>query len=198
MHPNRLSPPYQLFILTLSLFAIGLLALQTTQQMTPETSTILAYADYALCALFFLDFLICLYHAENRLHYFRTWGWLDLLSSIPMLEVARLGRAARALRIIRVLRGIRATRVLSQLILQRRSESTMLAATLVALLLIVVSSIATQNVENDPASNIRTAGDAEDAEWWACTTITTVGYGNKFPLTCEGSSYPADCAVCLP
>ena len=59
----------------------------------------------------------------------------------------------------------------------------MLAATLVALLLIVVSSIAILNVENDPASNIRTA---EDAVWWACTTITTVGYGDKFPVTSEG------------
>lgn len=77
------------------------------------------------------------------------------------MDVVALGRAARALRIIRVLRGIRATRVLSQLILQRRSESTMLAATLVALLLIVVSAIAMPNVENDRGSNIRTAGDAE-------------------------------------
>lgn len=78
MHPNRLSPPYQLFILTLSLCAIGLLAPQTT----PETSTILAYADYALCALFFFDFLICLYNADNRLRYLRTWGWLDLSRSL--------------------------------------------------------------------------------------------------------------------
>ena len=89
-----------------------------------------------------------------------------------MLEVARLGRAGRALRIIiRLLRGIRATRVLSQLIVQRRSESTMLSAALVALLLIVVCGVAILSVENDHVSNIRTA---EDAVWWACTTNTTV------------------------
>ena len=116
----------------------------------------------------------------------RTWGWLDLLSSIPMLEVARLGRAAQALRIIRVLRGIRATRVLSQLILQRRSESTMLAATLAALLLIVVSSIAILNVENEPGSDNRTAGDAGDAESWGSTTIISSGCGDKCHLTSEG------------
>ena len=70
--------------------------------------------------------------------------------------------------------------------LQRRSESTMLAATLVALILTVVSSIAILNAENDRSSNIRTAGDAEDAEWWTRTTITAVGYGDKFPVTSEG------------
>lgn len=64
-----------------------------------------------------------------------------------MLEVARLGRAAR---------------VLSQLILQRRSESTMLAATLVALLLIVVPSIAILNVENVPARIIEPQGTHRD------------------------------------
>ncbi|HTU99381.1 MAG TPA: potassium channel family protein, partial [Luteitalea sp.] len=35
----------------------------------------------------------------------------------------------------------------------------------------------------DPASNIKTA---EDAIWWAATTITTVGYGDRFPVTTEG------------
>lgn len=58
-------------MLTLSLFAIGPLALQTTQQMTPETSSMFAYADYA-----------CLDNSDNRLRYLRTWGWLDLSRSL--------------------------------------------------------------------------------------------------------------------
>jgi voltage-gated potassium channel len=36
---------------------------------------------------------------------------------------------------------------------------------------------------NAPDANITTAGDAL---WWASTTVTTVGYGDRFPLTTEG------------
>ncbi len=69
-------------------------------------------------------------------------------------------RAARGIRIIRVLRGVRATRVLSQLILQRRSEITMLAARLAALSLNGLSGIAIARRER-ASSNIRKAGDAD-------------------------------------
>ncbi len=44
-------------------------------------------------------------------------------------------------------------------------------------------AIAILQVEDDPNSNIKTA---EDAIWWAYVTITTVGYGDKFPVTTEG------------
>jgi len=45
------------------------------------------------------------------------------------------------------------------------------------------SSIAILQVETDPRSNIKTA---EDALWWSYTTITTVGYGDLYPVTAEG------------
>lgn len=59
----------------------------------------------------------------------------------------------------------------------------MTAAAIIAVLMIIFSSIAVLQVENDPNSNIKTA---EDAIWWAYVTITTVGYGDKFPVTTEG------------
>ena len=49
--------------------------------------------------------------------------------------------------------------------------------------MVIFSSIAILQVETDPNSNIKTA---EDAIWWAYVTITTVGYGDKFPVTTEG------------
>jgi voltage-gated potassium channel len=133
--------------------------------------------------MFLADFGLSFYSAENRWRYFFTWGWLDLLSSIPTLDAARWGRAARIARIVRVLRGIRATMILTSLVLEKRRQSGVLAAALLALLLLTIASISILHVETDPRSNIKTA---EDAIWWSLTTITTVGYGDHFPVTSEG------------
>jgi voltage-gated potassium channel len=177
------SPSYQFFMLVLCLYALGALAAQTAFRLEPGTRGILDYADYGVCVLFLVDFGFSLFRAPNRWRYFSTWGWLDLLSSVPTIDVVRWGRAARVLRVLRVLRGLRATKLLATLVIRRRAESSFLAAALVAMLLIVFCSIAVLHFETEPESNIKTA---DDAIWWAFTTITTVGYGDRYPVTGEG------------
>jgi hypothetical protein len=86
-------------------------------------------------------------------------------------------------RIFPVLRGLRAARVLTSLVLPHRAENTFLAASLLAMLLVIFCSSAILHFETAPESNIKTA---EDAIWWSFTTITTVGYGDRFPVTSEG------------
>lgn len=177
------SPGYQLFMLVLCLFALGQLGVQAVFRLEPNTRAILEYADLMVCIIFFIDFLVTLARSPDRFRYFRTWGWIDLLSSIPTIDLARWGRFARVLQIFRVLRALRAARTLSVLILKHRAENTFLAVSLVALLILVSCSIAVLYFETDPASNIKTA---EDAAWWAVTTMTTVGYGDRVPVTTEG------------
>jgi voltage-gated potassium channel len=180
---GRGSPSYELFMLVLCLYALGVLGVQSVAIIPGETREILDYADYAVCTIFFIDFAISFAGATDRRRYFMTWGWLDLLSSIPMIDVTRWGRVARLLRVIRILRGLRATKVLASFVIRRRVQSAFLTASLVALLLIIFCSIAILNFETAVRSNIKTA---EDAIWWSVTTITTVGYGDHYPVTSEG------------
>lgn len=183
MNQERASIPYLVFILVLSILAVVALVVSSLGKLSDDTRKILEYADTAVCALFFVDFLVLLFRSKNRWRYFVTWGWLDLISSIPSIDLFRLGRAGRILKILRVLRGIRAAKVLTSFILYRRAQSTFLAALLISLLLIVLSASAVLQFETSPEANIRTP---EDALWWAVVTITTVGYGDRFPLSGEG------------
>jgi voltage-gated potassium channel len=177
------SGPYLLFTLALSLFALGILAVDALFQLDPRTHEIIAWLDNGVCLLFFLDFLVTFWRAEKKAEYFFRWGWIDLLSSIPMVDELRWGRLARVLRIFRLLRGLRSAKLLSELVVLRRHESALLSAALISILLVVFSAIAILQLESAPASNIRSA---EDALWWSITTITTVGYGDLYPVTSEG------------
>lgn len=174
--------PYQLVMLTLCLFALGAWAVDGVARLTLETQRILEAADLVVCAVFLGDFLVQLATAENRWRYFVRWGWIDLLSSIPMVDALRFGRAARVLRILRLPRGVRATRVLVGFLLGRRGEGGAVSAALLTLLLLVSGSLAILQFERVEGANIRTTGDAV---WWAVTAITTVGYGDRFPVTCD-------------
>ena len=170
-------------MLILCLYTLGVLAAETAVHLAPGTREILDVADYAVCLIFFVDFVVDLVRAKNRLHYFCTWGWLDLLSSVPAVHLARWARTARVIRILRILRGLRATKLIATLLIRKRARSAFLAASMVAVLLVVFCSIAILSVETAPDSNIKTA---DDAIWWAFATITTVGYGDRFPVTSEG------------
>lgn len=181
--PPRVAPVYQLFMLALCVLALAGIVVQNVFRLDPEIELVLDYADFIICVAFAVDFLVSLWTAERRMKYLLTWGWLDLLSSIPTLDITRWGRLARIARISRVLRGLRATRLLTRAILRKRSQSTFAAATLLALILVIGSSTVILHFETAPESNIRTA---DDALWWAFATITTVGYGDKYPVTTEG------------
>lgn len=175
--------PYQLFMLAICLASVGLLAFEAALPLGGPTRTVIGYGDTVLCGLFFLDFLYCLKTAPNKRRYLMSWGWIDLISSIPTVGVLRVGRLARVARLLRLIRMARVGLTLGNVILSRRAESAIMASALVCLLTVILSSVAILEVERGAGGNIASAGDAL---WWTVTTITTVGYGDTYPVTQAG------------
>jgi voltage-gated potassium channel len=176
--------PYQFFVLAISVVAILLLGISAIAAPGDEMTRLLDWADTLICSLFLVDFAVCLYAAESKWKYFFTWGWLDLLASLPVIHIARLGRLARLVRILRVLRVIKATKLISEVLLRHKRQNALLVTALALIVVLFAGSAAVLHFESvAPNGNISTA---HDALWWSITTITTVGYGDFFPVTTEG------------
>lgn len=171
-----------LIVIVLSFYVLGALIVDTITVVPPETSQLLRYIDNSICAFFFFEFLYRLYSAKNKWKYLQ-WGWVDLVSSIPMVDFLRAGRLLRLIRLLRIVRAFRSTHKFVHHIFINKAKGALTSVSVIAILLVIFSAIGILQVETDPASNIKTA---EDAIWWAYTTITTVGYGDRFPVTTEG------------
>ncbi|ERH23265.1 Ion channel [Actinomyces johnsonii F0542] len=126
----------------------------------------------AVWALFGVDYLVRLALAPSRGQWF--------LHHLPDLAVIALP----------ILRPLRLLRLVTLVGIMQRSAGTALRGRITlytagsAALLIFTSALATLDAERDePGSSIRTFGQAL---WWALTTITTIGYGDTFPVSTEG------------
>lgn len=171
-----------LLVVILSLYVLIAIVFDTFFDLSEETTILLNYIDNIICVFFLIEFTYRFFRAENKLK-FMKWGWIDLLASIPMIGILRAGRILRLIRLLRVIRAFKSTQNFVNHVFSNKIEGTFTSISVLSVLLVIFSAIAILQVENDPNSNIKTA---EDAIWWSYVTITTVGYGDKFPVTTEG------------
>ncbi len=182
---------YNIFILVLTVMSLIIMVLLLLP-INSATIDLLTFYDNFICAIFLFDFATNLLKARSKRDYFfRQGGWLDLLGSIPsfpnpilkwagLLRIARLSRLAR---ISKLLRGQQKKELIDDVV-QNRAQYAGFITVLLTILVLVTASVLVLNAEaRSENSNIRTGWDAF---WWAFVTITTVGYGDRFPVTVVG------------
>ena len=173
---------YELFILALSVLSIFNLIVEILPT-DPYVQSLVVIFDWALTPIFLGDFCYRLFSAPSKVGYLiKGGGWLDFIGSLPFPGL----RLARLFRMWRVYGGLRriGMRNMWQAYRKSRAESALLTVIFLAIVVLEFASIFVLVTErNDPNANIKTASDAL---WWAYVTVTTVGYGDEYPVTNSG------------
>jgi len=155
--------------------AIAFLILYSIQVISnlPENKTALINVSIQIIwVAFIVDYIIQLTLAPNR----KTWFWKNsyqlVIIALPMLRPLRL---LRLLSLLKLLQQIAFKALQGKLVIYVIST---------AFFLVYMGALGVLDAEqNAPNANIKNFGDAI---WWATTTITTVGYGDYYPITLTG------------
>jgi voltage-gated potassium channel len=137
-----------------------------------DLRTTLSVVSWTVWIAFAVDFLIRIWLSEERAGYV-VRHWYDVaLIALPMLRPLRLLRALALARLL----SRSATRTLAG-----RASLYVIGTAIASAFLGALTILDAERTASD--ANIRTFGDAL---WWACTTVTTVGYGDRYPVTTTG------------
>jgi voltage-gated potassium channel len=136
-------------------------------------------AELALTAIFVVEFTSRFAAARSQRAYLRG-HWIDLVALVPVAREVRLLRLLRLLRLVRMFAGV--YRALTDI--ERLARHRSLVWLFVAWLgVAVICSSALFLAENGVNPNIHSP---LDALWWGVVTLSTVGYGDIYPVTPEG------------
>ena len=191
------TPAGKLFDVTLIwciLLSVGLVILESLQGLPVWLKTPFIVMEYLLTAFFTFEYITRLYCSPKPSKYaFSAFGIIDLLATLP-LYLAFLFPGARYLLIIRAFRLIRIFRVFKlfnfwmegQMLLTALRDSSKKIAVFFMFVGILVISIGTLMYMVEGGKPNTQFSNIPNSIYWACVTLTTVGYGDITPVTALG------------
>jgi voltage-gated potassium channel len=178
-----------------SVIAISLISfsIETRPDLSDSVRGFLTYVEIACVAIFTVEYFLRILVAEKKIGFvFSFYGLVDLAAIVPFYLATGLDlRTVRIVRLLRLIRTLKLVRYSKVVQLFRRAfaiaRDELVLFGVVALMLLYLSSVGIWYFEN--TSQPDAFSSIFSSMWWAVATLTTVGYGDIYPVTDGGKIF---------
>ena len=192
-HNTPISKGFDFFIQFLIVLSVITFSIETLPKLNPNTRVILNGIEIFCVIVFTLEYLARIYIADKKLKFiFSFFGLIDLLAILPFylsfgvdLRSLRVLRMFRLFRLLKLVRYNKAMRHFTKAMLIAREQIILFMV--VTLVLIYFSAVGIYYFENEAQPDH--FASVFDSLWWSIVTLTTVGYGDVYPITPGGKIF---------
>ncbi len=184
---------FDLFIQSLIILSLISFSIETLPDLSERTNRILWYLNVFCVTVFTIEYLLRIFLSQKKIKFiFSFYGIIDLFAILPFyitsgidLRSIRIFRIFRLFRVFKILRYNKAIKRFRDVIATIKEELTLFLV--VTLLLLYVSAVGIYYFENSAQPEVFQS--VFHSFWWAIVTLTTVGYGDSYPITVGGKIF---------
>jgi voltage-gated potassium channel len=190
-HPDTL-PRFTRFILALIILNTLSVMLESVESLHRQYGDFLYWFEVASVAIFTFEYIWRVAAAKKKSRFiFSFFGLIDLIAILPFflpfliavdLRFVRILRLIRIFRVFKVARYSKSLRLVGEVL--REKKEALLLTLFMSFLMLMVSSALMYEVEHHAQPD--KFPDIFSSFWWAIATLTTVGYGDVYPVTAAG------------
>lgn len=184
---------FERFIQTMIIISLISFSIETEPEIHGKLRTILRIIEIITVAIFTIEYLLRVIYAKNRFKFiFSFYGIIDILAILPFYISTGIDlRGIRIFRLLRLLRSLKVFRYSKAMerftIAFKEIKAEMILFFTATLFVLYVSAIGIYYFENQ--AQPETFGSIFNCLWWAVVTLTTVGYGDVYPITVGGKIF---------
>jgi voltage-gated potassium channel len=184
---------FDYFIQVLILISMVSFSIETLPHNSIATKKVLLFIEIFCVVIFSIEYILRVFVAEKPLKYiFSFYGIIDLLAILPFYLHAKIDlRALRAFRVFRIFRALKLIRYNKALhrfrVAAKIIKEELVLFFIVTAILIFLSASGIYFFEHEAQPELFSS--IFHSLWWAIVTLTTVGYGDIFPITLGGKVF---------
>lgn len=184
---------FDYFIQALIVLSLISLSIETLPDLSTSTREFLYKFEVTCIIIFSIEYLLRVFVADKPLNYiFSFYGVIDLIAIVPFffpnpvdlrfLRIFRIFRIFRALKLIRYNRAISRFNIAIKLV-----KEELVLFLIVTVMMVFIVSFGIYYFENEAQPEAYKS--VFHSMWWSIVTLTTVGYGDIYPITLGGKIF---------